>query len=191
MKAVFGLLGLLAILGIAYGLAFFGVIPTQKMADKSPALAQALKALHLAKPKKAVAAAPPPAGGVSPAQSALNAQRKQLAADRVQLDKDRADFEAQKQAAPAPAALTQSAPQDGSAKLDAIYAAMSPDDLARLFARQPDPDVVRALADLDEKKAGKVLAALPDARAARLAHRMAHTTLASASSASPTPRTSL
>ena len=52
MKIAFPILGLLAVLGVAYALAFFGIIPVQKMAAKSPGLAHALLALHLAKAKK-------------------------------------------------------------------------------------------------------------------------------------------
>ena len=51
---------------------------------------------------------------------------------------------------------------------------MSPDDLLTIFAKLPDPDVIRALIDLDEKKAGKVLAGLPPARAAHLSQEMSH-----------------
>ncbi len=172
MKIAFPLLGLLALLGIAYALAFFGVIPAQKMADHSPGLAHTLIALHLAKPKKPLAASKTllaPAT-ISPEQEALNAEKKQLADQKAALDKQQADFEAQKQtASAAPAADPNSA-----GKLDAIYAAMSADDLLSIFAKLPDPDVIRALTNLDEKKAGKVLAGLPPARAARLSQEMSH-----------------
>ncbi len=174
MKIVFPVLGLLAVLGLAYALAFFGVIPVQKMAGKSPGLAHALVALHLAKAEPAAArkTAPAPAK-VSLEQEALNAQKKQIADAKAALVKQQADFEAQKQAASAPPAASSPVP-DGAGKLDAIYAAMSADDLLTLFAKLPDPDVVRALTNLDEKKAGKVLAGLPPARAARLSQEMSH-----------------
>ena len=163
MKIAFPILGLLAVLGIAYALAFFGVIPTQKMADKSPGLAHALIALHLAKPKKPLAtnktmSAP---ATISPEQEALNAEKKQIADQKAVLDKEQADFEAQKQAAPAASAASAASAPGGAGKLDAIYAAMSADDLLTIFAKLPDPDVIRALTNLDEKKAGKVLAGLP------------------------------
>ena len=64
--------------------------------------------------------------------------------------------------------------QDSAGKLSAIYAAMSADDLVTIFTKLPDPDVVNALMGLDEKKAGKVLAALPPVRAAGLTQEMAH-----------------
>lgn len=174
MKIAFPILGLLAVLGIAYALAFFGVIPVQKMADKSPGLAHTLIALHLAKPKKPLTAnktmlAP---AMISPEQEALNAEKKQIADQKAALDKQQADFEAQQTASAAPAASA-SAPSDAG-KLDAIYAAMSADDLLTIFAKLPDPDVIRALTNLDEKKAGKVLAGLPPARAARLSQKMSH-----------------
>ena len=185
MKIAIPILGLLALLGIAYGLAFFGIIPAQKMADKSPKLAHTLIALHLAKAKKPLtasgkSAAPAP---ISPEQEALNTQKKQLADAQAKLAKDRADFAAQ-QAAPTPSPASAASPSaaspasgpapDTAGKLSAIYAAMSPDDLTTIFAKLPDPDVVSALMGLDEKKAGKVLAALPPARAAHLTQEMSH-----------------
>ena len=173
MKILFPILGLIALLGTLYGLAFFGIIPVQKMADKTPALASVLLSLHLAKEKKPPSAVKPGAV-ISPERLALNAQKKQIASGQAQLDKDRAAFALQKQQVSAPAAdgaiVT---PADNTAKLDAIYAAMSPDDLTPLFGKLSDPDVARALLAMDEKKAGKILAALPTARAARLTRRIA------------------
>lgn len=193
MKAVIGLLSVVALLGVVYGLAFFGIIPVQKMADKSPGLASTLTKLHLAKAKKPAPAAPPGAAP-SPEQQALDAQKKQTAADRAQLDKDRADFEAQKaQPAAPPDGVASTPPPDHAAKLGAIYATMSADDLARIFGKQPDPDVIQSLTQLDEKKAGQVLAALPADRAARLTRQMSRVNLASSGSGAPvpSPRTSL
>ncbi len=193
MKAVIGLLSVVALLGVVYGLAFFGIIPVQKMADKSPGLASTLTKLHLAKAKKPAPAAPPGAAP-SPEQQALDAQKKQTAADRAQLDKDRADFEAQKAQPAAPLDdVASTPPPDHAAKLGAIYATMSADDLARIFGKQPDPDVIQSLAQLDEKKAGQVLAALPADRAARLTRQMSRVNLASSGSGAPvpSPRTSL
>ena len=194
MKAVFGLFGVLALLGVAYGLAFLGIIPVQKMAGKSPALASALTALHLAKAKKPGHSASPIAAP-SPEQQALDAQKKKLAAGQAQLEKDRAALEAQKQQPP-PAAPDGTAPapaSDNAARIGAIYATMSADDLARIFGRLPDPDVVASLTQLEEKKAGQVLAVLPADRAARLAKRMSGVSLASAPSGTSarSPRTSL
>ena len=184
MKIVLPLFGLVALLGIGYGLAFVGVIPAQKMADKSPGFAQTLIALHLAKAKKAkIAAKPAPnPASVSPEQEAISAEKKQLADDKAALTKAQTDFEAQKQAASAVSPA--SAVPNSAAKLDAIYAAMSPDDMLTIFAKLPDPDVIAALINMDEKKAGKVLAGLPPARAARLAQQMSHPHPASAALAS-------
>ncbi len=195
MKAVLGVFGVLALLGVAYGLAFLGVIPVQKMAGKSPALASALKALHLAKAKKPAHGAAPVAAP-DPERQALDAQKKKLAADQAQLEKDRVALEAQKRtpAAPADGGGASPAPApDNAAKLGAIYATMSADDLARIFGKLPDPDVIASLTQLDEKKAGQVLATLPADRAARLTQRMSRVTVASAppGTPSPSPRTSL
>ena len=68
---------------------------------------------------------------------------------------------------------------------------MSADDIAPIFGKLPDPDVVRALLAMDEKKAGKILAALPTDRAARLTHRMAGPTQTASVSPTSLPQTSL
>ncbi len=176
MKIAFPILGLLVVLGACYGLAFVGIIPTQKMADKNPALAKTLIGLHLVKAKK-----PKPAKAdttasavISPEQEALNTQKKQLADAQAKLAKDQADFDAHKNTSAASPPASAAPTVDTGAKLNAIYAAMSPDDLTVLFTRLPDPDVIAALINLDEKKAGKVLAALPPTRAARLTRQMSH-----------------
>ncbi len=195
MKAVIGLFSVLALLGAVYGLAFFGIIPVQKMADKSPALAHALTSLHLAKAKKPAHGSLSPVAAPNPEQQALDAQKKKLAADQAQLAKDRAALEAQKQqpAAPADGGVPPTPASGNAAKLGAIYATMSADDLSRIFGKLPDPDVIASLTQLDEKKAGQVLAALPADRAARLTQRMSRISLASAPSGTPapSPRTSL
>lgn len=191
MKAILGVLGLVALLGIVYGLARFGVIPTQKLAAKSPAMAKALAALKLAGPAKpkAIAHAAPE----SPQQQMLDAEKQQLDAQRAQLSKDQAAFEAQQQQAlsaqQAPAAP---AGPDTGAKLIALYSTMDPDDLAPIFAKLPDNQVISSLMQLDEKKAGEVLAALPPSRAARISELMsAHAPTHTASAAPPVPATSL
>ena len=172
MKAVLGIVGLLAVLGIVYGLAFVGIIPTQKLAAKSPALANVLTAMHLAKkPRTAAPASHVAAAKPSAEKQALDAEKQQLAAQKAKLDKDRAALEAERQAPPAPAPDAPPVPDTG-AKLLALYGTMSPDDLAPIFAKLPDPLVVKTLMQMDEKKAGKVLAALPPDRAARLSELM-------------------
>ncbi len=162
------------------------------MAGKSPALASALAALHLAKAKKhtpGVTPSPAP----TPERLALDAQKKKLAADQAQLEKDRAALEAQKQPPPISPDSAAPLPPGNAAKLGAIYATMSADDLARIFGKMPDPDVIQSLTQLDEKKAGQVLAALPTDRVARLTKRMSAVSLASVPSGAPasSPRTSL
>ena len=180
MKIAIPVLGLLALFGIAYALAFFGILPVQKMADHSPELAHTLIALHLAKAKKPVTAGKTSATAsavISPEQEALNTQKKQIADAQAALAKQKADFEAEQAApaAPSSAASPSATPApDTAGKLSAIYAAMSADDLVTIFSKLPDPDVVSALMDLDEKKAGKVLAALPPTRAAHLTQEMSH-----------------
>ncbi len=163
MKVVLPILALLVALGVVYVLAFMGVLPAQKWADKSPKLAPVLRALHLAKARKKAAPAPLTATAKpAPMQKALADGQKQLAADRAQLVKDQAAFAAQKQqAAAAPLAASASPVPETASKLNAIYATMSADDLARLFAKLPDPVIIQSLTALDEKKAGQVLAALP------------------------------
>jgi flagellar motility protein MotE (MotC chaperone) len=200
MKAVFAIIGLIVVLGIVYGLAFMGIIPVKKMAAKNPALAKILAPLHLApaKPKATavVAKADTTAGATDPQQKTLDAQKKQLTDDRAQLDKDKAAFEAQKQSSsPTPTGDTASADgsapngtsvADSGAKLSAIYATMSSDDIAKIFAKLPDPVVIQNLMPLDEGKAGKVLAAMPADRAARLSQQMmAHGPTRQASAPSP------
>ncbi len=177
MKAVMGIAGLFVVLGLVYALAFFGIIPTQKMAEKNASLMPIFTKMHLAKAKKPAKAVPAKAA-VSPEQLALNAQKKKLAADQAQLDKDRAAFETEKQqaAAPAPNAVgTAPAASDNTAKLNAIYATMAADDISHILAKLPDPDVIQTLTQLDEKKAGQVLTSLPTDRAARISRLMTHT----------------
>jgi flagellar motility protein MotE (MotC chaperone) len=173
MKAV---LAIIALLGLVYALAFFGILPAQKMADKNPALAHVLTTLHLAKIKKPIKGALA-AAALSPEQQALEAGKKKLAADQAQLAKDRAAFETEPQQGTAPALTASSstpAASSSSAKLSAIYATMSADDISHIFSKLPDPDVIGALTQLDEKKAGQVLAILPVDRAARLSRLMTH-----------------
>ena len=177
MKALLGILGLLAVLGIVYGLAFVGIIPTQKLAAKSPALAQALVALHLAKPAPnatPIVGGCKPAAKASPAPQELDAEKQQIAAARTQLNKDRAALDARQQSLGAPRRFPDAPPApDTGAKLIALYGTMDPDDIAHIFAKLPDPLVVSTLMQMDEKKAGKVFAALPPDRAARLSEIMA------------------
>ncbi len=65
---------------------------------------------------------------------------------------------------------------------------LTEEEIQQHLPKLPDPDVMAALTQLDEKKAGKILAALPDDRAARLTRRMSHPSLASTAAASPATR---
>ncbi|MEO7719423.1 MAG: hypothetical protein ABIY70_24745 [Capsulimonas sp.] len=173
MKAVFGLVGLMVVLGAVYALAFLQIIPAQKMAEKSPAMMKIMQPLHLAKPKpkaKLVAKAGAP---VDSAKLALDAQQAKLDADRAQLEIDRQAFAAEK-AAPTVGASGQPAapPIDPKQKRLDIYATMGADDIAGIFAKQPDKVVLSDLMALDEKKAGQILAAIPADRAAKLTQLM-------------------
>ena len=189
MKVVFGLLALFALVGVVYVLAFFGIIPVQKLADKSPALASKLVLLHLAKPKKPLPVAAAGKAAPDPQQLALDAGKKQLAPTAPDWTKTGPTLRPKISLPPRRERLSAVDPAgDTAAKLIAIYAAMSPDDIARIFAKTSDPDVVAALTQLDEKKAAKILAALPDDRAARLTRRMSHPSMASVA---PLRRTSL
>lgn len=163
MKIVVPLLCILVVLGVVYGMAFTGILPAQKWADKNPQIAPLLRAVHLAKASK-----PKPAK-IAAAKAAKPATAAPLPLPAAPLP------------SPAIAAAPSAPPPDTHAKLDAIYAAMAPDDLARIFAKLPDPTVVQSLMPMDEKKAGKVLAALPDDRAARLSRLMLATPARTAS----------
>ena len=173
MKIVGIFLGIvLCLVGVFAGLLFTHKIPAAKLAKTSPAVAGVLTKLglyHSAKNIKIAAATASSDNSSSPTaaptiskddadeKQSLDAERQQIAAERDALNKARS--------APAPAApLAALAP-----KLADIYDTMSPDDLARIFAKQGDSQVVSALSAMDEKKAGKVMAALPADRAAKLA----------------------
>ncbi len=174
MKIVLPLLCLLVVLGVIYGLAFTGILPAQKWADKNPQIAPLLRAAHLAKARKA----PAVKLAAASAKPAVPATPLPLPPPPLVLP------------TPALAAVATPPAPDTHAKLDAIYAAMAPDDLARIFARLPDPTVVQSLMPMDEKKAGKVLAALPDDRAARLSRLMLATPIHTISGA-PVPASAL
>jgi len=175
VKVVVPLLCILVALGVVYGMALTGILPAQKWADKNPQIAPLLRAIHLAKATKARHVKLAAAATAKPAASA-----RPLPAPIAPLPVS----------APAFAAVPSAPAPDTHAKLDAIYAAMAPDDLARIFTKLPDNTVVQSLMPMDEKKAGKVLAALPDDRAARLSRLMLASPARTASN-TPTPASSL
>ena len=158
------------LLGICYGLAKVQVIPTQKMGRKNPALAGILRPLGLFK-------TPPPAKPATvAAMSALSPEQQALKAQREALDKERAEWETQKQAqakaveqanekakqAPTAAPLD---PRE-TARMASIYEQMPSDAVIKIFAKLPDPQVIALMRRMDEKKVSEVLAALAPERAA-------------------------
>ncbi|HEX5323143.1 MAG TPA: hypothetical protein VFW40_05100 [Capsulimonadaceae bacterium] len=176
MKIVIALVGVLLLVGVVWALAFFQVIPAQRMADKSPGLASVLIALHVAKhkpkanPKPVVAKAAPAPDPLASEKAALDAQKQQLDQEKAALDKKLA----QTAGGQAGGSASEPPPGDTSPKLISIYTTMKSDDIARIFAKLPDSAVVDALNQLDDRQAGKILAALPDARAAKITALMNH-----------------
>lgn len=187
---------LVMLLGMAWVLAYFQVIPAQKMADKTPALAPILVGLHVAKAKAktkpkvaAVAAQAGSPGPPSPAAqlSSLDAEKEALAAEKEQLDAQKAVLAKKLASAENTGDDGSTSVGDGSGtdpKVISIYSTMKADQLALIFAKLPDSAVADALEQLDDRQAGKVLAALPNDRAAKLTVLMSH--LKPASAAPPT-----
>ena len=155
------------LLGVSYGLAKVQVIPTQKMGGKNPALAKLLSPLGLYKTppvKKPTAIAA--VSVVSPEQQALKAQRDAL-------DKERAEWESQKQAQakstddkskPTPVVVPLD-PRE-TARMASIYEQMPADSVVKIFAKLPDPQTIALLRRMDEKKVSEVLATIAPERAA-------------------------
>jgi len=171
MKIVYTLIGLLVVLGAVYALAFFGIIPAQKIADKNAGARSFLKAIHLAKdppkPKAVVAQATGADLANNPIKKIAD-ERAKLDADKAALDEAKAAFEREKAAAPASTTPT----GDSRDKLVSIYGTMDPDSVAQIMTHIPDKSVLADLKAMDEKRAGKVLAALPADRAAKLSELM-------------------
>jgi hypothetical protein len=170
------------LLGGAYGLAKLGVIPVRKMAGKNKAAKAALHLIGLDTPKlPAVQVAAPHAPVTDPTE----AQQKALAADRAAFEKQRADWEAQRQAAtkvtPAHAAESQPATDPKSmAQLATVYEQLDAGTANKIFSKLPEPEVILILRKMDEKKVGAILAIVPPDRAARM-------TLALSKPAAPPP----
>jgi flagellar motility protein MotE (MotC chaperone) len=172
MRAAIGIVVFVLILGAVYGLAFVGIIPVQKIADGNPSALRVLKALHLAKSKplsKPVLAAARPRPAIDAAKN-QTPEQPSVDAPKAQLDAGLAQISA---GVEQPASAQSSPPAvDERQRLIGIYGTMDPDDLANIFAHISDREAVQDLVSLDEKKAGKVLAALPADRAARLSELM-------------------
>lgn len=175
MKIALPIISLLVILGIVYGLAFVGALPVKKLAQHSKPAARILTALKLyrvpraapSKPGKKLLPIPP---------DPLAADKMALAAEKQQLDVEKAALD-KRLAAPVPPPAPAAAPAAASAfttsgKMSAIYDTMKPAEIAAIFTKLPDTQVCDALIKMDEQKAGKVLVALPAARAARLTMMM-------------------
>ena len=173
---------LLAAIGSFAGLLYGHVIKTDKLAQSSPAAASLftsmglynaphVKATKTAKTKtataKTVAAEPQALVASTPQPVPQPIVKSQL---KVQMAAD-------------PPPTTPVMPF--SAKLTDIYDSMNPDDLAKIFAKQADSEVVRAMQSMDERKAGKVLSALPPDRAAKIATMLARTPDPAAQTATP------
>ncbi|MDR3710571.1 MAG: hypothetical protein P4L33_19905 [Capsulimonadaceae bacterium] len=163
MKALLAILGVLVVLGVTYALAFFGVIPVARMAAHNAGAAKvfvALKLYHAPKSKAAMSNALAP---LVPAPDPLAADRQALDAERIQLAQQKAALD--KKAA---GGDTTGGPVTTSSKMSAIYDTMKPAEIAGIFEKLPDDQVCDALIHMDEQKAGKVLVALPQNRAAKL-----------------------
>jgi len=192
MKIVYGLLGLLVVLGAVYALAFMQIIPAQKIANKNAGARSFLKALHLAKdpptPKAVVAIATPSDLDSNPIKKIAD-ERAKLADDKAALDAEKAAFEREKASAPVSTdAADGVAPRD---KLVSIYSTMDPDNVAQIMTHIPDKSVLADLKAMDEKRAGKVLAALPADRAAKLSELMTLSPPAKPAPVKPAPKAAL
>jgi flagellar motility protein MotE (MotC chaperone) len=178
MKFVFAFIGLIVIIGIVYGLAAAHIIPVKSIASSSPAAQKFLQQLKLVSPP----APPKPAAASTQANTSvvdpLAAQKQQIAAEQIQLDQEKAALAkkaTQLSSLPTPAQIGQTSP-----KLVEIYEAMDSDDLATLFAKEPDSAVVSALIAMDSKKSAQALTAISTANPVRAAKITALMNLATA-----------
>lgn len=170
MRATIVIVSLLLMLGAVYFLAKINVIPVGKLAASSPSLQKSFAMIGLWKPpvKKQVASKQK-APKKRPASQQVSFTRSENPSPNINPTATVLNSSAPIGQTPAETAPTASASE---LKLEAIYATMSPDDIARIGAKQPDSELIKLLSSLDEKKAGMVLAALPDARAAKITREM-------------------
>ncbi len=216
MKVVIPVTIVVVILSFVYGLGMFGVLPTQKWADKSPAAARilvAIKLAHAPTAKKVQIAAAPPAlpatqSDPPPAAPAANTTDAQLASEKTDLNAEKQQIDQEKHlldqklhglgtSASASSSSTQpgapAIPADSlhpvpiAPKLVDIYNTMSSDDLARMFLKQPDSAVVSALLQMDDRQSGKVLAAMPAERVVRVTALMSQYSADTQAQASTAP----
>lgn len=184
MKVVFAILGIVLLLGVGYGLAFFGIIPVRSMAAKNPKLKSVLIAMKLDTPAKK----PPTTAKVSavPLPDPLAGDKAELAAERAQIAQERAAMQKRAALAAAPH-RDPNGVIPTSPKVAAIYDTMKPAELAALFEKMSDAQVCDALLKMDEQKAGKVLVAMPPARAALITTRMNATATPATAPQQPQP----
>ena len=165
---------MLAAVGIFAGLLYTHVVPADPLAQSSQLAATALEGLGLYSPSQD---GQPSMATATPAgqHSAFGALQQQLSQEKARLDAERAALGGNSSAATPP-------PGQGSAdfgrrrgegpfapRLAGIYNTMSAEDLDRIFSKQPNREVARALAAMDPQKAGSVLATMPVGRAAKIA----------------------
>ncbi len=180
-----GVVPLALLLGVSYGLAKVQIIPTQKLGLKNPALGRVLHIVGLYKappplkpglpgqPGQPLASQASVPAGPTPEQQALKAQRDAL-------DKERADWEAQKQAQakavekPKTDAAAFAPDPREIARLASIYEQMPAENVVKIFAKLPDPQTVALMRRMDEKKVGEILAAIAPERAAFFTQQLSH-----------------
>ena len=178
------MVALVMLIGMAWVLAYFQVIPAQRMADKTPMLRPILVGLRVAKapakkkpkPSSTAKASTPAPLSRAAEQASLAAEKEALATEKEQVDAEKAVLDKKLASAAAPTDLAGGAPAEQAAdpKVISIYSTMKADQLAAIFAKLPDSAVAEALEQLDDRQAGKVLAALPNDRAAKLTVLMGH-----------------
>jgi len=182
--ALFTIVPLALILGVSYGLAKVQIIPTQNMGNQNPAMAGVLKSIGLYKTPAAKLAAADVKPTQSPEQLALQAQRDAL-------DKERAAWEAQKEAQTKMAektkkeALAALPDPTAVARMAAIYEQMPSDNVVKIFAKLPDPQAVALMRRMEEKKVSEILAAITPERAAFFTQQLSHTPQEITASAAP------
>jgi flagellar motility protein MotE (MotC chaperone) len=177
---------IVVILALGYGLARFGILPVDKIAEKNGSLGSALKAVGLYEPHhgsiKVSAASDPLAGE----KKALQAQRDELNQERsameTQADKRRQDEQKQRDAESAALPDAKSL-----ARLATIYESMQPAVVDKIFAKLPNSEMIAILRRMDEKKVAEYLAAAAPERAARITLELARPAPEPASGAHATP----
>jgi flagellar motility protein MotE (MotC chaperone) len=178
MKFLIAFIGLIVLIGIVYGLAAAHIIPVKSIASSSPAAQNFLQRMKLVPPPKPPAPPSASSQASTPTVDPLAAQKQQIAAEQAQIDQEKialAKKATQLNRLPTPAEVGQTSP-----KLVEIYEAMDSDDLATLFAKEPDSAVVSALIAMDSKKSAQALTAISTTDPVRAAKITALMNLATA-----------